>query len=188
MRKFLKDKVINGGAIPASRAVFVNTIWEGKRGAETASCRKTCCCDFWWNPRYRGEMCAEYSPGATRILAYLADIFLEKCNHSTVSMVVVNCLQDYSIANQHVIVFDTDHAAYMKKTFVAALQSLFPNPRQITCMAHITNLISSAFCKPFHQLNGFMLSWSQMFNQTGSCKRQPAGKKATMAPNLGRTC
>lgn len=128
-----------------------------------------------------------------RILAYLADtVFLEKCNHSTVSMAVVKCLQEYSIANQEVIVFDT--AAYIKKAFVVALQSLFPNSLHIRCMAHIMNLIGSVFRKPFHQLklNSFMLSWSQMFYQAedifySSQKKLSAGKKATMAPNPGGT-
>ncbi|CAB1337166.1 unnamed protein product [Coregonus sp. 'balchen'] len=70
--------------------------------------------------------------------------------------------------------------------------SLFPNSLHITCMAHTMNLIGSAFCKPFDQLNAFMLSFSQMFYQAGARKRRypsflttkPGGqKRATMAPN-----
>lgn len=111
-------------------------------------------------------MCLEHShctlekDESGRILAYLADtVFLEECNHSTVSVAVVKCLQEYGIANENVIVFDTDNAAYMKKAYKAALQSLFPNSIQVTCMAHIINLIGShkvkqsknfcIVCKPF---------------------------------------
>lgn len=128
-----------------------------------------------------------------RILAYLADtVFLEECNHSTVSMAVVKCLQEYDIDNNDVVVFNTDNASYMKKAYNAALQSLFPNSIHVTCLAHIMNLIGGAFRRPFDQLNAFMLSFSQMFYQAGSRKRRylqymtkklPPGRKATMAPN-----
>lgn len=57
-------------------------------------------------------------------MAYLADtVFLEQCNHSTVSVAVVKCLQEYSIDNDDVIVFNTDNAACMKKAYTAALKS-----------------------------------------------------------------
>ncbi|XP_065096737.2 uncharacterized protein [Paramisgurnus dabryanus] len=128
-----------------------------------------------------------------RILAYLADtVFLEECNHSTVSKAVVKCLHEYNIDNDDVVVFNTDNAAYMKKAYKAALQSLFPNSIHVTCLAHIMNLIGSAFRRPFDQLNAFMLCFSQMFYQAGSRKRRylqyltkklPTGKKATMSPN-----
>ena len=125
-----------------------------------------------------------------RILAYLADtVFFEECNHSTVSMAVVKCLQEYGIDNDDVIVFNTDNAAYMKKAYTAALQSLYPNSLHVTCMAHIMNLIGGAFRRPFDQLNSFMLSFSQMFYHAGSRKRRylqfltKKGIKAAMAPN-----
>lgn len=128
-----------------------------------------------------------------RILAYLADtVFLGQCNHSTVSVALVKCLQEYSIDNLDVMVFNTDNASYMKKAYTAALQSLFPNSVHVTCMAHVMNLVGSAFRRPFDQLNAFMLTFSQMFFNAGSRKRRylqfmtqrlPQGKKATMAPN-----
>lgn len=82
-------------------------------------------------------------------------------------MAVVRCLKEYDSNNEDVIVFDTDNAAYMKKAFTAALQSLFPNSLHITCMAHIMNLIGNAFRKPFVQLNSFIMSFSQMFFNAG---------------------
>lgn len=57
----------------------------------------------------------------------LQTVFLEQCNDSTVSMAVVKCLQECSIDNDDVIVFNTDNAAYMKKAYTTALKSLFPN-------------------------------------------------------------
>lgn len=69
-----------------------------------------------------------------RILAYLADtVFLEECNHSPVA---VKCLQEYGIDNEDVLVFNADNATYRKKVYTAALQSLFQNSIQVTCMAH----------------------------------------------------
>lgn len=125
--------------------------------------------------------------------AYLAGtVFLEQCDHSTVSMAVVKCLQDYNITNDDIMVFDTDNAAYMKKTYKAAPQSLFPISLHITCMVPIMNLVGIAFCKTFDQLNAFMLRFSQMFYQAGALKRRylpflttklAGRKRASMAPN-----
>lgn len=129
-----------------------------------------------------------------RILAYLADtVFLEECNHSTVSMAGVKCLQGYNIDNDDVVVFNIlVVVSYMKKAYKAVVQSLFPNSIHVTCLAHIMNLIGGAFRRPFDQLNAFMLCFSQMFYQAGSRKRRylqymtkklPTGRIATMAPN-----
>ncbi|KAL7394851.1 hypothetical protein ABVT39_005418 [Epinephelus coioides] len=203
MRTFLKEKVVNGGAIPGFHQLqerYLGAVYQkekeelkihlaGKPVAvifdETPDVEGRCVLNILLAPLEKDK--------SGRILAYLADtVFLEQCNHSTVSVAVVKCLQEYSINNEDVIVFDTDNAAYMKKAFQAALQSLFPNSLHITCMAHIMNLIGSAFRKPFDQLNSFMMSFSQMFYHAGSRKRRyltfmtnklPAGKKATMAPN-----
>ncbi|KAL1269193.1 hypothetical protein QQF64_031482, partial [Cirrhinus molitorella] len=106
-------------------------------------------------------------------------------------MAVVKTLQEYDIANEDVIVFDTDNAAYMLKAYREALKSLFPHSVHITCMAHIMNLIGGAFRKPFTELNTFMMCFSQMFYMAGSRKRRylsylsdkMTGSKPTMAPN-----
>lgn len=122
----------------------------------------------------------------------LQTVFLEQCNHATVSMAVVKCLQEYNIDNGDVMVFNTDNAANMKNAYTAALKPLFPYSVHVTCMAHIMNLVGSAFQRPFDQLNSFMLSFSQVFFHAGSRKRRylhfmtkllPQEKKATMAPN-----
>lgn len=203
MRKFLKEKVVNGGAIPGSHQLqekYLGDVYLQEKETlktnltkrpvavicdETPDVEGRCVLNILIAPLEKDE--------SGRILAYLADtVFLEQCNHSTVSMAVVKCLQEYSIDNEDVIVFNTDNAAYMKKAYTAALKSLFPNSVHVTCMAHIMNLVGSAFRRPFDQLNSFMLSFSQMFFHAGSRKRRylqfmtkylPPGRKATMAPN-----
>ncbi|CAB1316614.1 unnamed protein product [Coregonus sp. 'balchen'] len=178
MRQFLKEKVIiNGGAIPGYHQLQEKYLGdEVKKELKQHLAGKPVAVIFDETPDV---------DTSGRMIAYLAEtVFLEQCNHSTVSMAVVKCLQDYNISNDDVIAFDTDKAA---------LQSLFPNSLHITCMAHIMNLIGSAFRKPFDQLNAFMLSFSQVFYQAGACKRRyltflttklAGRKRATMAPNI----
>ncbi|CAK6975227.1 hypothetical protein PFLUV_G00119710, partial [Scomber scombrus] len=183
LRKFLNEKVINGGAIPGFHQVqemYLGAVYEReKEELKTLLAGKPLAVIFDETPDVEGRCVLNIllapleKDHSGRILAYLADtVFLAQCNHFTVSVAVVRCLQEYSIDNEDVIVFDTDNAAYMKKAFTAALQSLFPNSLHITCMAHIMNLIGNAFRKPFVQLNSFMLSFSQMFFNAGSRKRR----------------
>nr|XP_033947646.1 uncharacterized protein LOC117452930 [Pseudochaenichthys georgianus] len=202
MRKFLNDKVINGGAIPGFHQLqekYLGAVYEKeKEELKTLLAGKPVAVIFDETPDVEGRCVLNIllaplkKDHSGRILAYLADtVFLEQCNHSTVSVAVVKCLQEYRIQNEDVIVFDTDNAAYMKKAFKSALQALYPNSLHITCMAHIMNLIGNAFRKPFVQLNSFMMSFSQMFFNAGSRKRRylcfmtnklPT-KKVTMPPN-----
>ncbi|KAI2655834.1 Formamidase [Labeo rohita] len=203
MRKFLFENVTNGGAIPGFHQLqekyLGNVYLKEKEALRKRLAKKPVAVIFDETPDVEGRCVLNIliapleKDESGRILAYLADtVFLEQCNHSTVSVSVVKCLQEYDIANEDVIVFDTDNAAYMKKAYTAALQSLFPNSLHVTCMAHIMNLIGDAFRRPFDQLNAFMLSFSQMFYHAGSRKRRylqfMSGKhstrqKATMAPN-----
>ncbi|RXN13033.1 CGG triplet repeat-binding 1 [Labeo rohita] len=203
MRKFLFENVTNGGAIPGFHQLqekyLGNVYLKEKEALRKRLAKKPIAVIFDETPDVEGRCVLNIliapleKDESGRILAYLADtVFLEQCNHSTVSVSVVKCLQEYDIANEDVIVFDTDNAAYMKKAYTAALQSLFPNSLHVTCMAHIMNLIGDAFRRPFDQLNSFMLSFSQMFYHAGSRKsrylqfmsgKHPTRQKATMAPN-----
>lgn len=202
MRKFLNEKVVNGGAIPGVHQLqekYLGAVYEKEKAElKTLLSRKPVAVIFDETPDVEGRCVLNIllapleKDQSGRILAYLADtVFLEQCNHSTVSAAVVKCLQEYGIENEDVIVFDTDNAAYMKKAFKTALQALYPNSLHITCMAHIMNLIGNAFRKPFEQLNSFMLSFSQMFFRAGSRKRRYLsfmtnklpGKRVTMPPN-----
>ncbi|KAL0185277.1 hypothetical protein M9458_020974, partial [Cirrhinus mrigala] len=205
--KFLFENVTNGGAIPGFHQLqekyLGNVYLKEKEALRKRLAKKPVAVIFDETPDVEGRCVLNIliapleKDESGRILAYLADtVFLEQCNHSTVSVSVVMCLQEYDIANEDVIVFDTDNAAYMKKAYTAALQSLFPNSLHVTCMAHIMNLIGDAFRRPFDQLNAFMLSFSQMFYHAGSRKRRylqfmsgkhPTRQKATMAPNACAT-
>ena len=197
MRRFLNEKVFNGGAVSGFHQLqdrYLGAVYQKEKEAlKTHLAKKPVAVIFDETPDVEGRCVLNIliapleKDESGRILAYLADtVFLEECNHSTVSMSVVKCLQEYCIDNEDVIVFDTDNAAYMKKAYKAALQSLFPNSLHVTCMAHIMNLVGSA------KLNAFMLSFSQMFYHAGSRKRRylhfmtkklPPGRKATMLPN-----
>lgn len=202
LRKFLKEKVVNGGAIPGSHQLqerYLGDVYQQvKESLKINFSKKPVAVIFDETPDVEGRCILNIliapleKDESGRILAYLADtVFLDQCNHSTVSMAVVKCLQEYNIDNKDVIVFNTDNAAYMKKAYTAALKSLFPNSVHITCMAHIMNLVGGAFRRPFDQLNSFMLYFSQMFFHAGSRKRRYLnfltqnlpGRKATMAPN-----
>lgn len=203
MRRFLREKVTNGGAIPGYHQLqekYLDAVYQKeKEELKNLIDRKPVAVIFDETPDVEGRCVLNIliapleKDESGRILAYLADtVFLKECNHSTVSQAVVQCLHEYSISNENVIVFDTDNATYMKKAYTAALQSLFPNSIHITCMAHIMNLIGDAFRRPFEKVNSFQLSFSQMFYQAGSRKRRylqflsaklPPAKKATMAPN-----
>ncbi|XP_060777572.1 uncharacterized protein LOC132886657 isoform X2 [Neoarius graeffei] len=202
VRLFLSEKVINGGSIPRSHQLqekYLGDLYakekselkkrvSGKHVAvifdETPDVEGRCVLNILLAP-------LEKDPSG-RIISYLANtIFLDVCNHSTVSMSVVKTLQEFDIANENVIVFDTDNAAYMLKAYREALKSLFPQSIHITCTAHIMNLIGGAFRKPFTELNAFMMHFSQMFYMAGGRKRRylshlaakMEGSKATMAPN-----
>ncbi|KAI4829744.1 hypothetical protein KUCAC02_001417 [Chaenocephalus aceratus] len=159
MRKFLNEKVINGGAIPGFHQLqekYLGAVYEKeKEELKTLLAGKPVAVIFDETPDVEGRCVLNIllaplkKDHSGRILAYLADtVFLEQCNHSTVYVAVVKCLQEYSIQNEDVIVFDTDNAAYMKKAFKSALQALYPKSLHITCMAHIMNLIGNAFRKP----------------------------------------
>lgn len=203
MRRFLRDRVVNGGAIPGFHQLaqkYLGEVYQKEKEAlKTVLAQKPVAVIFDETPDVEGRCVLNIliapleKDESGRILTYLADtVFLEECNHSTVSVAVVKCLQEYCIANDDVVVFNTDNAAYMIKAYKAALQSLFPNSVHITCMAHVMNLVGGAFHRPFDQLNAFMLSFPQMFYHAGSRKRRylqfmtkklPLGKKATVAPN-----
>ncbi|CAB1333541.1 unnamed protein product [Coregonus sp. 'balchen'] len=147
MRHFLKEKVMNGGAIPGYHQLqekYLGDVYlKVKEEIKQHLAGKPVAVIFDETPDVEGRCVLNIliapleKDTSGRNLAYLAEtVFLEQCNHSTVSMVVVKCLQDYNISNDDVIVCDTDNAAYMKKAYKAALQSLFPNSLHITCMAH----------------------------------------------------
>lgn len=203
VREFLHKRVINGGSIPKSnqlRERYLPSVYEQKKTElknlidgkplvvifdETPDVEGRCVLNILFAPLELDEK------GLIR--AYVVDtVFLETCNHQTVSQAVVKTLQDYGVENENVIAFETDNAAYMIKAYKTVLKVLFPNSLHITCMAHIMNLVGEAFRKPFVELNQFVMCFSQMFFMAGSRKRRylkylvDRGLKkeqATMPPN-----
>lgn len=70
LRKFLNEKVINGGTIPGFHQLeemYFGAVFERgkKKGDEVTSCQKTCCCDIRLDSRCRGEMRLEHPPCTT---------------------------------------------------------------------------------------------------------------------------
>lgn len=100
---------------------------------------------------------------------YLVDVvFLNECNHSTVSQAVVKTLQEFDVNYDDVILFNTDNAQYMKKAYKSVLSTLFVNSQHVTCLTHIMNLVAEQFRKSFTSVHQFMLLWSKIFFQAGS--------------------
>lgn len=143
MRKFLNEKVTNGGSIPKSHQFqekYLGEVYKEEKERlkvklsgepvavifdETTDVEGRCVLNILIVPLKKEE-----SEG---IIAHIANtVFMETCNHSSVSMAVVKTLQEYDISNEDVIVFDTDIAAYMLKAYREALKSLFPNSIHIT--------------------------------------------------------
>ena len=138
---------------------------------------------------------------AGRVDASLIDVvFMEKTNHSTVSMAIVKTLTSYDIEFEDVVAFDTDNASCMKKAFRDVLSPLFPNSIHVTCLAHIMNLVGESFRQPFEAVNNFVRRFNQQFYLAGGRKARflsklksyvsalpepEDGKKplVTMAPN-----
>lgn len=126
MRKFLNEKVTNGGSIPKSHQLqekYLGDVYKEEKERlkeklsgepvavifdETPDVEGRCVLNILIAPIKKDE--------SGRIIAHLANtVFMEKCNNSSVSMAVVKTLQEYDISNEDVIVFDTDNAAYMLK-------------------------------------------------------------------------
>ncbi len=129
---------------------------------------------------------------SNRIVSYLVDtVFMDKCDHSTVSQAIIKVLHEYEIKSENVISFNTDNAAYMLKAFNTVLTNLFANSVHITCLSHICNLIGDTFKKPFDEVNSFLLYMTRVFYMAGSRKRRymkfltdkMPQSRATMCPN-----
>ena len=111
--------------------------------------------------------------GENKIIPYLANtVFMDKCDHATVSQAVIKTLNDIGVDSENVVSFNTDNAAYMLKAFKTILTHLFPNSIHITCLSHIVNLIGESFKKPFDLVTKFLLYMSRIFYMAGGRKRR----------------
>ena len=104
--------------------------------------------------------------------SYFVDsTFMDKCDHSTVSLAITKVLHDYEVQSKNVISFTTDNATFMLKAFNKALTNFFANSVHITYLSHICSLISNFIKKLFDEVNNFILYFSRVFYMAGSCKR-----------------
>ncbi len=185
LRKFLRTRVKNGGAIPGTHQlqnIYLTELYKQeviRVKAELSN--KPICVIF-------DEMSDDEGRYVLNILAcpvtapkdengllksYLLDVcFLEKTNHSTVAQAVVGVLNEYGITFDNVAVFDTDNAAYMKKAYKEILKGLYPKAIHCTCLAHITNLVGESFRKPLADLDKFVRCFSQQFFNAGGRKKR----------------
>lgn len=179
VRNFLLKHVINGGSIPKQSQltekylseVYIDEVRVVK--AKLAEQPVAVIFDEIPDPQGRCVLNILVAPLCVddngKLHSYLADtIFLKTVDHKTVSQAVVKTLQHYDIANENVIVFNTDNAAYMLKAFSDCLSVLYPNAIHITCLAHIMNLVEESFKKPFTALNHFIQSFSAVFFRAGT--------------------
>ena len=68
-------------------------------------------------------------------------------NNTTISQIVLSSLQKYQISFNDVLLFITDNAAYMVKTF-RNLSPIMPQMKHNNCLAHIMNLVVQEILKP----------------------------------------
>ena len=94
-------------------------------------------------------------------------MFLERTNNTTVSQAVISALNENSIAFNDVVVVNTDSAAYILKAFREVLSVVLPNAVHVTCLAHLMNIVSEAFQKPYELADKFIKCFHQQFYLAG---------------------
>ena len=184
MREFIQTNVKNGGAIPGGcqlQNIYMPELYKQKVDEIKQKLKAVPICVIF------DEMSDDEGRYILNILAcpisvkdkdgllksYLLDTcFLPKTNHSTVGQAVVQVLNSYNVTFNDVIVFDTDNAAYMKKTYTDILKGLYPKSIHCTCLAHIINLVGEAFRKPLEELDKFVRYFSQQFFNAGGRKKR----------------
>lgn len=181
VRKFIQERVKNGGAIPGGyqlQDVYLPMSYEEERSKLIDHLKDKYIAvifDEMSDDEGRFVLNILFAPleldSEGRVLSYLADtVFLEKTNNTTVSQAVLSAVREYNISFDKVISIDTDNAQYMIKTFNSTLKTLFPNALHITCLAHIMDLIGSAFRAPYANVSEFIKCFKYMFYNAGARK------------------
>ena len=65
-------------------------------------------------------------------------------NNTTISQIILLTLQKYQVSFDDVLLFITDNAAYMVKTF-KNLSPIMPQMKHNNCLAHIMNLVGECW-------------------------------------------
>jgi hypothetical protein len=180
VRNFLLTRVRNGGAIPGGQQLqenYLADLYRIERDKLKALLKdEYVAVIFDEMSDAEGRFVLNILLAPTKInkdvhvIAYLADtIMLQKVDNVTVSQAVISTLSWYGICFDSISVFDTDNAAYCLKA-VQTLEQLCPNALNITCLAHIMNLIGQAFKSPFQLVTSFVVYFSRIFYNAGAWK------------------
>lgn len=127
------------------------------------------------------------------LVSYIADqIFLDECNHKTVSKHVMQTVDKYHIHASSVIAFITDNVAYMTKAY-EVLKIFYENCVHISCTTHLLDLLADRLPKYNDDVHKLMLKWKSYFkNSSKRCRRFSSfiaskGLKTTKCPKPCRT-
>jgi hypothetical protein len=71
--------------------------------------------------------------------------FLQQVNFTTISQLVVSTISFYNIPFNNIILYISDNASYMKKSFSDILSPLIPQMYHNTCFVHIYNLVGNTW-------------------------------------------
>lgn len=121
MRSFLRNRVVNGGAIPGHTQLqerYLPEVYKMEKNVikdlisdkpvsvlfdETPDVEGPCVLNIMVSPLIKDE--------SGKIRSYLIDtVILDKCNHSTVANAAVSALNEFGVKQENVISFDTDNA------------------------------------------------------------------------------
>jgi len=186
VREFLRTKVTNGGAIPHSHQLtdaYLPDLYESEKSklkhyfmdsASVAVIVDETSDDqgrFVLNILLSKMELFQTGDPVVSNKCFLADtIFLQQTNNTTVSQAVIRTVTDYGLDFNSIRIFCTDNAAYMLKAFKDTLSVVFPNCVDITCFAHIMNLVCETFRQPFKDVHKFCMKFENIFAQPGQRK------------------
>lgn len=92
-------------------------------------------------------------------------------NNITISQLVIKTLNDYSIPFENIILFISDNAAYMLKSF-RNLSTIIPQMKHNCCLAHIYNLVGETWIENqnFHIVNDIVSNIKTSFTYSSARK------------------
>lgn len=211
MRHFLRNSVINGGAIPKStqiRKEYLPELYEQEKSSVKSKLMGhmiTIQADETTDAQDRPIMnilgaSLEALDDNGHLVYFLLDtvILTGKVDHASVAQAIMACISAYGFDFNMIRVFNSDAAAYMQKCYRDVLSAVFPNCVHITCLAHLMNLLGESFRKPFTDVNEFVRKMSAMCFHAGSRKSrlkqylveqkaEDASINASLAPNPVQT-
>lgn len=100
--------------------------------------------------------------------------FLTEVNFSTISQLVVSTISFYNLPFENIILYISDNASYMKKSFSDILSPLIPQMRHNTCFAHIYNLVGNTWLEydKFQIIDNIVTAIKSTFTYSAPRKRR----------------